>query len=97
MSTIILRYVGDAAGGHNWVPGVPACDLTDDDLMQLEASYTAEQLLAFYPPVYELVGALPKTTTAPVITIDTRDGISAGEASQAGQVLNRRKKQPRGV
>ena len=44
---IVLKYIGAGA----YIPGVPATDLTAE---QVKASgYTADQLLAYSPPIYE--------------------------------------------
>ena len=60
---IVLRYVGD---GVCWVPGVPARDLTEEDLIALEATHTAAELARYRPIVYELVTEQPTVEITPI-------------------------------
>lgn len=50
---IILRYVAE---NGEWVFGLPRCDMTQS--MIDESGFSAEQLCAYRPVVYELVGAV---------------------------------------
>jgi hypothetical protein len=52
MDNVILEYVGNRDGHGYHIEGVPACDLTQE---QIDASgYTLDELLAFSGPVYVL-------------------------------------------
>lgn len=52
MGNIVLEYVGNEQGHGFYVEGVPATDLTQE---QINASgYTLDELLAFSGPVYRL-------------------------------------------
>ena len=70
---IVLRFVGD---GQAWVPGVPARDLNEEDLILLEATHTATELAGYRPAVYELVeeGVQPNAPTeiTPIERADLR-------------------------
>ena len=49
---VILKYIGNADGHGAYIEGVPATDLTQE---QIDASgYTVDELLAFSPAVYAL-------------------------------------------
>lgn len=49
---VILKYIGNADGHGAYIEGVPATDLTQE---QIDASgYTVDELLAFSPAAYAL-------------------------------------------
>ena len=51
MDNVILQYVGNDNGHGFYIEGVPATDLTQE---QIDASgYTVDELLAFSGPVYK--------------------------------------------
>lgn len=50
MEHVILKYAGNDSGHGFYIEGVPAMDLTQE---QINASgYTADELLAYSGPVY---------------------------------------------
>lgn len=52
MGNIVLRYIGHLNHGA-FIFGVPRCDLTA--AMVDECGLSVEELLAYFPPVYERV------------------------------------------
>ncbi len=83
-TSFYIKWLGAA---NEFVEGIPARDLTLDEWRALPIHLQQKGAAS---GLYENAPDAPTDNLPPVVVIETRDGISEQEASEAGAVLRRR-------
>lgn len=86
----MIMWLGAA---NQFVEGIPARDLTLDEWRALPIHLQQKGAAS---GLYENAPDAPQDELPPVVVIQTRDGINAQEASEAGTVLSRRRRAKHG-
>lgn len=85
-----IKWLGAAS---EFIEGIPARDMTLDEWHALPIHLQQKGAAS---GLYENVPDVPQDKLPPVVVIQTRDGINAQEASEAGTVLSRRRRAKHG-
>lgn len=86
----MIMWLGAA---NQFVEGIPARDLTLDEWRALPIHLQQKGAAS---GLYDNVPEILQDELPPVVVIQTRDGINAQEASEAGTVLSRRRRAKHG-